>query len=306
MPRPLRLHVPGACYHVTLRGNHRQRIFFTPGDRRLFERITAEVLERFPARLHAFCLMSNHVHLVIQVGEMPLGRLILRIAGRYARMVQARLGTTGHLFEKRYHAVLVDADAHLLELLRYVHLNPVRAHLVAHPSDYPWSSHHAYLGSGSRPWVTTELASSMLGRERGRAIAAYRRFVEQGLAAPARSPLDGCNPGDRRILGDDDFARRLAAPAWQPRSRLRLADIVDEACRRFGVAAGELVSPSRQRRLTQARAWVAHRALAERVASLAEVARTFGRNEASLRESVARHFGWPGESKPPNPRPGTS
>lgn len=306
MPRPLRLHVPGAFYHVTLRGNHRQRIFFTPGDRKLFERITAEVIERFSARLHAFCLMTNHVHLVIQAGETPLGRLILRIASRYARVVQARLDTTGHLFEKRYHAVVVDVDAYLLELLRYVHLNPVRAGLVAHPSDYPWSSHHAYLGSGSRPWVTTERALSMFGGERGRAITTYRNFVEQGLGRPARSPLAECNSGDSRILGGDEFARGLAGPVWQPRSRRALADLVEEACRRFAVTADELASTSRRRHLTRARAWVAHLAIAERIASLAEVARSFNRNEASLRESVARHFGHPGESKPPNPRPGTS
>jgi REP element-mobilizing transposase RayT len=88
MARPLRIHVPGAFYHVTLRGNHRQDIFFTSADRRLFDEITAEVLERFTARLHAYCWMTNHMHMLIQVGDAPLGRLMLRIAGRYARTVR--------------------------------------------------------------------------------------------------------------------------------------------------------------------------------------------------------------------------
>ena len=88
MPRPLRIHVPGAFYHVTLRGNHRQDIFFSAADRRLMDEITGEVLERFAARLHAYCWMTNHVHMLVQPGDEPLGRLILRIAGRYARTVQ--------------------------------------------------------------------------------------------------------------------------------------------------------------------------------------------------------------------------
>jgi REP element-mobilizing transposase RayT len=107
MPRPLRLHVPGAMYHVTLRGNHRQNIFFTTEDRRILSELIAEVVTRFGARLHAYCFMTNHIHALIQVADAPLGRLMLRIAGRYARTVQAKLHTTGHLFEKRYYPVLV-------------------------------------------------------------------------------------------------------------------------------------------------------------------------------------------------------
>jgi putative transposase len=186
MPRPLRIHVAGAFYHVTMRGNHRQNIFFSPADRRLFDDITAEVLERFAARLHAYCWMTNHVHMLIQVSDAPLGKLMLRIAGRFARTVQRHLHTTGHLFEKRYHPILVDADRYLLELLRYIHLNPVRAHMVEHPSDYPWSSHRVYLGALDQPWVTTNFALGMFYAQRDQAIAAYQRssittFVPRAL-----------------------------------------------------------------------------------------------------------------------------
>jgi putative transposase len=155
MARPLRLHIPGAMYHVTLRGNHRQDIFFAPSDRDLMNALFADVLERCDARLHAYCYMTNHIHAVIQVSDIPLGRVMMRLAGTYARTVQARFETTGHLFEKRYHPVLVDADTYLLELLRYLHLNPVTAGLVTSPDDYTWSSHHAYMGFRDEPWVTT-------------------------------------------------------------------------------------------------------------------------------------------------------
>lgn len=293
MPRPLRLHAPGALYHVTLRGNHRQSIFFSHADRQLLDEIVAEVIERFRARVHAYCWMTNHIHLLIQVSDVPLGRLMMRIAGRYARTVQAQLHTTGHLFEKRYYPVLVDANEYLLELLRYIHLNPVRARMVALPCDYPWSSHHAYCSSIAHPWVTTDFALSMLHREREHAVAAYQRFLSEEIGGVLCSPLLECNSNDRRILGSDDFAAKLLGAAWQPRSRKTIADIVAEACRKFDVDESSLRSPSANRELTKARAWVAHQALTLRVASLSAVARVFQRRESSLRECVKRHFNYP-------------
>ncbi len=293
MPRAPRLHIPGAFYHVTLRGNHRQTIFFSIDDRRVFDEITAEVIQRFTARLHAFCWMTNHVHMLIQVGETPLGRLMLRIAGRYARTIQRHLRTTGHLFEKRYHPILVDADAYLLELLRYIHLNPVRARMVCHPRDYPWSSHHAYAGTLKQPWVTTDFALAMLHREPLSAIAAYQRFIDQDVNQPSSSPLFECNPADLRILGSDDFAGRLLGAAWQPRSRKTLTELIDQACKQFDVTQAALSSASSQRQLTRARAWVAHQAILLRVASLSSVARHFHRTEGALRQSVKLHFNYP-------------
>jgi putative transposase len=292
MPRPLRIHVPAAFYHVTLRGNHRQNIFFSPADRRLFEDITCEVLERFAARLHAYCWMTDHVHMLLQVGDAPLGRLMLRIAGRYARSIQKHLRTTGHLFEKRYHPILVDADEYLLELLRYIHLNPVRAHMVDHPTQYPWSSHHAYLGNPTGPWITTDFALSLFHPQRERALDAYRRFIDQDLDA-SLSPLSQCNPNDRRILGSDDFAAQLLGRAWKPKSRKTLATLIAEGCEQFSVSLEALRSRSCQRRLTAARAWITHQALILQITSLSEVARSFNRSEASLRESVKHHFNYP-------------
>jgi REP element-mobilizing transposase RayT len=177
------------------------------------------VLERFTARLHAYCWMTNPMHMLIQVGDTPLGTLILRIAGRYARTVQKHLRTTGHLFEKQYHPILVDADEYLLELLRYIHLNPVRARMVQHPSEYPWSSHHAYLGESAQSWVTTDFALRMFHSDRILAVAAYRHFIDRETGRPRHSPLSECNPADRRILGSDEFAgrpgRRLEAEVTQ-------------------------------------------------------------------------------------------
>lgn len=290
MPRPLRLHVPGAMYHVTLRGNHRQDIFFCPQDRELLSDLIAEVAMRFEARIHAYCYMTNHIHLLIQVSDAPLGRLMLRIAGRYAWTIQRRIHTTGHLFEKRYYPVLVDVDAYLLELIRYIHLNPVRADLVASPNDYPWSSHHVYMGRREEAWVTTEFALSLFHSQIERAVSAYRLFVGAQLGRQTSSPLSECNSSDRRVLGGDDFAARMLGKAWSPRSRKTLDDIVAEACAQFAVSPDQLCSTSRATPLVQARAYIASQATKLRVASIAGVARHLRRDESSLRHGVQRYF----------------
>jgi putative transposase len=288
MPRRPRLHVPGGFYHVTMRGNHRQDIFFSDEHRDWLEQIVAEVIERFAARVHAYCWMTNHIHLLIQISELPLGAIMMRIASRYARRVQGRFQTTGHLFEKRHDAQLVDADEYLLTLLRYIHQNPVRAGIVNSVRDYRWSSHSAYLGTVSKPWVTTDFALAMFGAERNCALAAFVRFVEARVI-DNRSPLDELNPDDPRILGDDRFAARVLQSAWRPKSRKTLDEVVIAVCTQFAVTQEQLQARGANRRFAQARACIASRCIDERITSLAEVARRFGRDESTLRESIERY-----------------
>src|SRR5882724_7664036 len=154
MPRLPRLHAPGAFYHVILRGNHREALFGSHHDRVALNNIVAAALERQQARLHIFCWMTNHLHALVQIGEAPLAVLMHRIARPYARYRQRQLRTTGHLFERRYKAWLVDADMYFVALLRYIHLNPVKARMVATVDECPWSSHSAYAGTATLPWLT--------------------------------------------------------------------------------------------------------------------------------------------------------
>ena len=170
MRRP-RLHVPGACYHVTLRGNHRQDIFFSDADRCLLGHYIEAACEPTGVRIHAYCWMSNHIHLLIQVTDVPLGSFMQRISSRYARAVQARVPTTGHLFQNRYHALLVDVDRYFLALLRYIHLNPVRSGLAENPADYRWSSHRAYLGRATVGWLVTDFGLRLFDGDTARAGA---------------------------------------------------------------------------------------------------------------------------------------
>jgi len=285
MPRSPRIHAPGALYHVTLRGNHRQDIFFTPDDRKLLTSIVRAILVDCDAHLHAYCYMTNHVHALLQVSDTPLSRIMLLVAGRYARAVQARLQTTGHLFEKRYHALLVDADEYLLTLLRYVHLNPVRTNLAASPDDYPWSSHHAYVGNRLEPWVTTAFALGMFDADRWRAIAAYKAFVS---ATPERSPLLDRNEHDPRILGSDAFAQRVLGDSWKPRPDVALRKVIEDACARFGVTEAELQSSSRLNNIAHARAFITDQALRAGIASVSSLACCFNRDASSVRQALQR------------------
>ena len=169
MARKPRIHLDGALYHVMLRGNGGQSIFLVDDDRDAFEALVAEGVSRFGHRIHAFCWMGNHVHLAIQVADTPLSKIMQNIAFRYTRFINRRAQRIGHLFQGRFKALLVDADSYLLELVRYIHLNPVRAKLVADPADYRWSGHLAYLGKTHKEWLTTDWVLSQFAPASGAA-----------------------------------------------------------------------------------------------------------------------------------------
>jgi REP element-mobilizing transposase RayT len=290
MARPLRIHVPGGFYHVTLRGNHRLPIFFRDSDRNLLNDVVADTLDRLCARLHAYCWMTNHIHLLLQVSDVPLGSLILRIAGRYARSVQRSIDTTGHLFERRYHAVLVDADAYLLTLVRYIHMNPVRAAMVSDPSFHLWSSHGNYLGTRSQQWVTTRFALGLLSSEPSSARRMYAEFVcgsqQDRWGTGSLTP----HPENSQVLGDDVFLAKVAGSNWRPKVRTSLDELMEECSRRFSVLQEALASPCKNHELSVARAWLARQAVDGRVASVSAVARRLGRTEGAVRRLLIRRF----------------
>ncbi len=289
MPRRPRLHVRGGFYHVTLRGNHRQAIFFQAADRARLDQIVAESLQLLSARLHAYCWMTNHMHLLVQVSDEPLGKLILRIAGKYARMVQLAMKTTGHLFERRHHAVLVDSDKYLLTLIRYIHLNPVRARLAAKPGDYAWTSHHEYAGNRCKPWVTTSVGLDMLSADPRAARLKYLQLLDSDDNLRWGAGQLRLNQDNPLVLGDDSFLARIKAPDWSPRKWKNLDELLAECCRRFQVTAHDLASPSRNRYLSTARAWLSKEAVAGRIATATAVARILGRTETAIRRLVERH-----------------
>lgn len=185
MSRPLRLEFPGAVYHVTSRGNARQAIVVDDTDRARFLAILTHVVDRFGWLCHAYCLMDNHYHLLIETPQANLSRGMRQLNGLYTQAYNRRHGREGHLFQGRFKAILVEKDTHLLELCRYVVLNPVRANLVRHPRQWRWSSYRATVGEIEVPrGLTVDWILEQFGRRRAEAQARYRDFVVAGRDGP--------------------------------------------------------------------------------------------------------------------------
>lgn len=286
MPRQRRVHVPGGLYHAVLRGNHRQSIFDGSEDYLCFEHILACALERYGASLFAYCWMTNHVHLAIQIAEAPLGSVMGIAASRYARAKQRVVPTTGHLFERRYWARLVDADRYLLALVRYVHLNPVRARMVADPRDYRWSSHRAYLGAAGPDWLRIAPVLDRLGPSADASRAAYRQFMSEAPAATEREALSPtARPGPTRAKGAE---LQTLATTLDDMRRGRLARdleaIAADVTRSQNMTLEELRSKRRRPDLVVARVEVARLALLEGAANLSQVAQYLNRAPSTISE----------------------
>ena len=202
MARPLRLEFPGAVYHLTSRGNARLDIVADDRDRAQFLTLMAHVVDRYGWRCHAYCLMDNHYHLLVETPKPTLSLGMRQLNGRYTQTYNRRHDRVGHLFQGRFTAILVEKEAHLLELCRYVVLNPVRAKMVAHPRQWAWSSYRATAGDTTAPaWLTTDWVLNQFGQRVVPAQARYRTFVAEGRDGP--TPWDQLT--GQIYLGSEDF-----------------------------------------------------------------------------------------------------
>lgn len=208
MARPLRIEFAGALYHLTSRGDRREDIFVDDEDRKAFLDVFEDACERFGWVCHAYCLMSNHYHLLVETREASLGRGMRHLNGVYTQQFNRRHRRVGHVFQGRYKAILVQKDTYLLELARYVVLNPVRAGMVRAARDWAWSSYRATAGDTEAPaWLSVDWLLAAFGSRRGAARQAYREFVRAGRGQP--SPW-----GDLRqqiYLGDERFIEKMQA-----------------------------------------------------------------------------------------------
>ncbi len=290
MARPPRLHVPGGLYHVLARGNNRQRIFRQPADYRFYLARMATLLARTETRCYAYCLMPNHLHLLLEPGTRPLSRIMQPLQLSYSLYFNRRHRHIGHVFQGRYTAILCERDAYLLELVRYLHLNPVRAGLAKSPEAWGWSSHRPYLeGTGTPVPLHTEPVLGQFGGPPRLARAAFRGFVREGLGVGHRADL--YEVLEQRVLGTDAFAEEVLRRAGlEPGTPLRAS--IDKILETVAVAwrldPEALRARDRNRRAAHARAAAAH--LAREVAghSLTAVARVVGRDVSSLSQGVRR------------------
>ena len=206
MARPLRIEYDGALYHVTGRGNERKPIFRDEKDRKLFLDTLSQVTERFNWLCHAYCLMGNHYHLVIETPDGNLSHGMRQLNGVYTQGFNRRYHRVGHLLQGRFKGILVQKDSHFLELCRYVVLNPVRAKAVKHPRDWPWSSYRATAGQASiARCLTVDEVLSHFGQRRSAAQEKYREYVSDGIG---RATIWE-NLQAQSLLGLEGFAEAL-------------------------------------------------------------------------------------------------
>lgn len=205
MARPLRIQYEHAFYHITGRGNERKKIFFSKADYDKFMVYLKEVQDRYGFILHAYVLMGNHYHLLGETPQANLSAIMHFISGSYTTYFNKKRNRSGHLFQGRYKAILIDRDSYLLELSRYIHLNPVKTHIVEKPEDYIYSSYAAYISPQKEDIVTKDLIWTMISRNKNNAPQLYQSFVGDGLSEEQRNPFKDLYAG--MILGKKSFIK---------------------------------------------------------------------------------------------------
>src|SRR2546427_1874136 len=203
MARKPRIEIPGGLYHIITRGNNRRRIFRSHDDYLKFLAFLESQKVKRPFYLYAYCLMPNHVHLLAEMQDDPISRVMHGLLTAYSQYHNRKYRKVGHLFQGRYKAVVCQSDRYLAQLVRYIHLNPVRAKMVARPEDYEYSGHRAYLGVDRAGLVDTEAVLRHFGAKKKRAVEAYSQFVNAAL--DQQSQPEYYLAAEGRMLGDDEF-----------------------------------------------------------------------------------------------------
>lgn len=319
MPRGPRLDAPGVLHHVMARGIERRAIFRDDRDRADFVRRLAALAQAGAVAVYAWVLLPNHFHLLLRSGTQPLAHAMRALLTGYAGTFNRRHRRTGHLFQNRYKSIVVEEEPYFLELVRYLHLNPLRAGIVRDLralDRYPWSGHAALVGRRAIPWQETEAVLAHFASTARRAQAQYRAFVAAGGGQGRRPELQGGGllrslggweavkalrrgrelwAGDERILGRSAFVeaiQREAAPLTRPAAagapRVPLAALLGRCATAWGVTPAELVSASRRRVVAHARAVASFLAVRELGLPMTVVARQFGISPTVVRAGVAR------------------
>ncbi len=256
MLRPLRIECSGAFYHVIARGNQKQRIFKDQADFQKYLLTLTVYKNRTGSRIYAYVLMNNHVHLLIETGDIPLSKVMQGVNQTYTMYFNRRYRTVGHLFQGRYKAILCDRDAYLLALLNYIHKNPLRARITERLDAYPWSSHHAYTGKNNPlGLVDVDQVLRLFSENKGRARAKYREFMagEDTLnKATVYATID------QRLQGDEEFVERVMEQhdreEVHARQKKKGLDAIAQAIeQRYRITVDDIRSNYRTEELVQAR-----------------------------------------------------
>lgn len=284
MARKPRVEFDGAFYHVIVRGNQRQKIFRDDRDRLYYLERVQHYRQRYQFKIYAYVLMSNHVHFLLETGKAPLSKILQGIQFTYTQYYNRRYHTVGHLFQGRYKAILCDRDAYLLELVRYIHLNPARLKSPKELTTYRWSSHGSYLGKKGAVAVDTTLVLNQLGNSASQASKAYRKFIDDGRSLGHDDRY--YQAIDQRFLGDEKFVGMMAerAPKGEIRPtgrKLRFENILAAVAQVHRCGVGDLTGAGRQRAWAKPRAQLAYLAREWSSMKAIEIARRL-RRDASM------------------------
>ncbi len=316
MPRAARLDAPGTLHHVMVRGIEGRALFRDEVDRAAFLDRVAGLVVQHDVTAYAWALLPNHAHLLLRTGSTPLARVMRRLLTAYAGGFNRRHRRHGHLFQNRYKSIVVEEEAYFLELVRYIHLNPLRARVVADAAAlhrYPWSGHSALLGHQERTWQATTAVLQRFGSRPSAARSGYRRFVEDGIAQGRRPELQGGGlrrsaggwaavtalrrgreafAADERILGGSDFvAGILRAVEAREQAAARHPDLpalVARICARLGLHPGSVEGSGRRRAVARVREGIAYIWLEVYGQSAGPLARRLGIQLSSVHKAARR------------------
>ena len=289
MARKPRVHFPGALYHVITRGNRRQGVFLDEKDLERFLSYLSDCKNRFPFRLYAYALMQNHLHFLIEVGEIPLSRIMQSILFGYARYFNRRYREVGHLFQGRYKAILCDKDTYLLELVRYIHLNPVRAKIAKGPEEYVWTGHLSYLGKGAKDLIDEGFVLDQFGGSRPLARRRYRQFVREGISTGHEEKYYQVK--DQRYLGEESFIDRVEIEKKESEGwvyDISLGAISQEVSREIGIGEDKLYSVTRDREGARGRGIVAYLARVISGYMVTDIGEHFRRSPVAIGEAIMK------------------
>lgn len=322
MPRQARLDAAGALHHVIIRGIERRRIVDDEADRKNFVLRLGKLAGETSTSIYAWALISNHAHLLLSSGPLGLAKFMRRLLTGYAVSYNLRHHRHGHLFQNRYKSIVCDGDTYFTELVRYIHLNPLRVKLVANLTElerYPYCGHGVILGTLRNEWQDRDSVLSQFGSREGEAKGAYRRFVAEGVELGRRPELVGGGlvrslggwsevksqrrwgkqeAADERILGSGDFVERIVREAeartqrqYSGKERGRKVErLIAEECKRRKVSLTELRSGSRRGAIPAVRADLSRKLVENYGITSAEVARQVGVSTSAISKSLARSY----------------
>jgi REP element-mobilizing transposase RayT len=320
MPRKARIDASGALQHIIARGIERRKIFQTKADYTDFLERLGKILKETATRCFAWALIPNHFHLLLKTGKAPIANVMLRLLTGYAVMFNRRHRRHGHLFQNRYKSILCQEDAYLMELVRYIHLNPLRAKLVLDLKGldkYPYAGHSVVMSKYSNDWQDKEAVLRLFADKVPLARRRYRSFVQKGIGQGKRHDLIGGGlvrssggwasvkalrkekihqKADERILGDGDFVKEVLAVAQERLERkyalaangVNLDYAAERVAGLMNMDASELFEPGKQRRRVQARSVLCYWAARELEMSMVKLCHRFKLSAAALTLSVQR------------------